>query len=140
MGYSTESSPSAGGGSDGADSGGSAGSGVDAGNGGAGNLGGGIGWDSGDAACEDKDQDCAGYDRSYCQAPSEFAPYMGAHCKAFCGLCSANGGGQDGGQVGGGQSACQDKDQACASYDSNYCRAPSEFAPYMEDNCARICG
>merc|ERR1712060_664070 len=37
--------------------------------------------------CEDTDQTCSAYDSSYCNAPSEFAPYMEEHCKMFCGLC-----------------------------------------------------
>merc|ERR1719356_415449 len=103
--------------------GGDAGRGGGAGRGGAGRGGAGSG---GAGKCEDKDEGCAGYDEGYCRAPSEFEPYMRDNCKAFCGLCSATGGGRGGG----GRARCEDKDQSCAKYESSYCQS-GPFAPYM---------
>merc|ERR1712203_469877 len=49
-------------------------------------------------------------------------------------------GGGSGGSGSGGVSVCEDTDHACSSYDSSFCRAPSEFAPYMEEHCKSFCG
>merc|ERR1712014_308061 len=39
--------------------------------------------------------------------------------------------------VGSGVGACEDKDQNCAGYAKSYCQAPSPYAPFMADNCAK---
>merc|ERR1712039_121531 len=41
---------------------------------------------------------------------------------------------------GSGGAVCEDTDHTCSSYDSSFCHAPSEFAPYMKEHCKLFCG
>jgi len=92
-------------------------------------------------ACEDSQSNCQGWAQAgYCDASSEYEPWMEDNCKLSCNLCGGSSGGS-GGTGGSGNGACGDSDSHCSHWASiGYCEASSQYASYMESTCKLSCG